>query len=166
MNQNLKHAALALLLRCAFQLAAAGCPNQAPLAPPEDQQVSATVLTGSQVTTTTGTSNSAQNPQIGWDARTASGLNTRFVRDEVFTTIAFTDMNVSFNVATQTIRLMEMPGEFKTWIGHITENSELIGLRGEAITLADFGVCSQAMTSGEIINDDEFEINFLQMKNF
>ena len=167
MNKNWKNAALSLLLGGAVQIAAAGCSTQAPMAPSDNQQVATTTLGGRQVTTeTTGTSNSVQNPQTGQDARTATEFNTRFVADDFIVPIEFTGLIVGFDVETQTIRLMEMQGSFKTWVGHVTENSELIGLQGESVQLSDFGVCSQAIVRGEIIDDDEFEINFLQMKNF
>lgn len=167
MIKNWKQTTLSLLLGGALQLATTGCSSQAPLAPSDSQQISATTLTGRQTNNeTTGTTNSVQNPQTGLDARTATELNTRFVREEVSATIEFTGLIVGFDVQAKTIRLMRMDGNFQTWIGHVTENSELIGLQGESVQLSDFGVCSQAITRGEVIDDDEFEINFLQMKNF
>lgn len=167
MNKNWKSTALSLLVSSAVQIATIGCSTQAPMAPTDNRQLATTTLGGRQVTIeTTGTSNSVQNPQAGQDARTATEFNTRFVADDVIIPIEFTGLIVGFDVETQTIRLMEMQGSFKTWIGHVTANSELIGLQGESVQLSDFGVCSQAITRGEIIDEDEFEINFLQMKNF
>jgi len=107
-----------------------------------------------------------QQHQGANDARTAVDVGLRDVRDEIEMVIDFTGLIVGFDVEAQTIRLMEMQGTFKTWTGFVTENSELLGLEGETVTLADFGVCSQAIVRGEQTGEAEFTINYLRMKNF
>ncbi len=107
-----------------------------------------------------------QQHQGSNDARTAVEITETNLRDDVAVLIDFTGLIVGFDVETQTIRLMEMQGTFKTWTGHVTENSELLGIEGETVQLSDFGVCSQAIVRGELIDEDEFTINYLRMKNF
>ncbi len=167
MRSSMKRVVLSLFVGGVLQLAFAGCSSQSPMDPASSEPISTALITNRPAVVTTADVNTGTQAHQGTvDARTATDFSVRPDRDEVEMELSFTGLIVGFDVETQTIRLMEMEGSFKTWIGHVTENTEMIGLDGETVQLSDFGVCSQAITRGEQIDEDEFTINYLKMKNF
>lgn len=167
MKQSVKRAVVSVLVGGLLQVAFSGCSSQSPFEPTTNELSASTTAAGRPAVmhldeATVGT----QQHQGSNDSRTAVEITEANLRDDASVVIDFTGLIVGFDVETQTIRLMEMSGTFKTWTGHVTENSELLGLEGETVTLADFGVCSQAIVRGEQTGEAEFTINYLRMKNF
>lgn len=167
MNESIKRALLSVVIGGVFQVFVGGCSSQSPMGPLANENIVATIIESHPGVLTSDNANTgAQQHQGNQDARYATDFDVRNQRDDAENVIEFTGLIVGFDVETQIINLMEMQGNFKTWVGHVTENSELIGLEGETVQLANFGVCFQALARGEQINENEFTINFLQMKNF
>ncbi len=166
MNEKSKNKIGLLLIAMAMQVVFIGCSSQSPMAPEIDARIAAATAEGRAITGATNSPVlSTQGIQGGQDARAASDFNERYTREDVSKDIEFTGLIVGFDAEAQTIRLMEMSGSFKTWTGHVDENSELFGLNDETVTLADFGVCSQAIVRGVQISETELTINYLKMKN-
>lgn len=167
MRSPLRKVVLSLFAGSILQLSFVGCSSQSPMAPAASEPITTALVTNRPaVVTAVEVTTSTQAHQGGIDARTATVFTEATLRDDVEMGLDFTGLIVGFDVESQTIRLMEMEGSFKTWIGHVTEDTEMIGLDGESVQLSDFGVCSQAIARGEQIDDDEFVINYLKMKNF
>ena len=167
MKDSIRKTVLSVLVGSLFQVVVSGCSSQSPMEPTNNSLNTATVAAGRpSITQVVDANVGTQHHQGANDVRTAVDVGVRDFRDEVETVIDFTGLIVGFDVEAQTIRLMEMQGTFKTWTGQVTENSELLGLEGETVTLADFGVCSQAIVRGEQTGESEFTINYLRMKNF
>jgi hypothetical protein len=138
MHERLRNKVAPMLASIVFQAVFIGCSSQSPMAPATELQTSQAIVEGRSVTVEASSSGTgAQNSQSGQESRAATEFNAGFLRDEVSRDIEFTGLIVGFDVEAQTIRLMQMSGSFKTWVGHIDENSELIGIEGEAVTLAD-----------------------------
>lgn len=174
MNGFVKSSIASLLVSSVIQLLATGCSNQLPVAPEADQRHVSVVLDNSTTATSTdinGANRSNQGSSTSGSNIAATDLTTRqVVLDEqapqASTQIEFTALISGLDAPNSIIRLMEMQGSFKTWVGHVDSNSELFGLNNEPVTLADFGVCSQAIVRGVQTSDNEITINYLKMKNF
>lgn len=167
MRKSVKRAVVSVLVGGLLQVVFSGCSSQSPIEPTTNELSATTTAVGRPaIIHLEDATGGTQQHQGSNDARTAVDVGVRNVRDEVETVIDFTGLIVGFDVEAQTIRLMEMQGTFKTWTGHVTENSELLGLEGETVQLSDFGVCSQAIVRGEQTGEAEFTINYLRMKNF
>lgn len=167
MRKSANRAVVSVLVGGLLQVVFSGCSSQSPMDPASSEGIATVLITNRPaVVTSAEVHTGTQAHQGGIDARTATMFTEASLRDEVETVIDFTGLIVGFDVETQTIRLMEMQGTFKTWTGLVTENSELLGLEGETVQLSDFGVCSQAIVRGELTGEAEFTINYLKMKNF
>jgi hypothetical protein len=174
MSGFVKSSLVSLLVSGAIQLCATGCSSQLPAAPEADRidQVAAIDNIGAGISTgIDGVNLSNHGSSTEGGNLAATDLTTRQVAvdeqaPQASTQIEFTALIAGLDSPNNIIRLMEMQGSFKTWIGHVDANSELFGLNNEPVTLADFGVCSQAIVRGVQISDNEITINYLKMKNF
>lgn len=167
MNGFVKSSMISLLVSGLIQLAAAGCSSQLPAAPEADKVKIADAgnsgLDGAHLSDH-GSSTPSGNAIVTQSA--TDQIAGREEQPALVTQIEFTALIAGLDAPNSIIRLMEMQGSFKTWIGHVDANSELFGLNNEPVTLADFGVCSQAIVRGVQTSENEITINYLKMKNF
>ncbi len=141
-------AALAVVLGVTMQVMVTGCSGDAPLSPATSpaqalMAPNAPQTPNSLITTATADSGPA---------------------DESSTFVEFDVLLLTPDLENNTIQLFDMVST--TLIGHVNENTVLLGMDGEEVTLADFMVCFKGHAKGNMINPGEIELEFLQMLPF
>jgi hypothetical protein len=125
-----------------------GCSGDAPLSPAASTAQALTAPNAPQTP-------SSQIATAGLDSGPA---------DESSTYVEFDVLLLTPDLENNTIQLFDMVSTML--IGHVNENTVLLGMDGEEVTLADFMVCFRGHAKGNITNPGEIELEFLQMLPF
>ncbi len=141
-------AALAVAVGVLTQVVVMGCSADAPLSPVAPTAQALAVP------------NSPQTPN---SLITTAGIDSG-PADESSTWVEFDVLLLTPDLENNTIQLFDMVSTML--IGHVSENTVLLGMDGEQVTLADFMVCFKGHAKGNIVNPGEIELEFLQMLPF
>ncbi len=141
-------AALAVVLGVITQVVVMGCSADAPLSP---------------VTPTAQALSAPNAPQTPSSLNTTAGIDSG-PADESSTYVEFDVLLLTPDLENNTIQLFDMVSTML--IGHVSDNTVLLGMDGEEVTLADFMVCFKGHAKGNMTNPGEIELEFLQMLPF